>query len=113
MAYDEELAQRVRAALAGLDAAVTEKKMFGGLAFLLDGKMTVSASGQGGLLLRVPPDQTEMLVAEPHVERFVMRDRAMDGWLHVAPEAVEDDEALRRWVAIAVDYARALPPNAP
>ncbi len=111
MAYDEELAWRIRAALGGLDAAATEKKMFGGLAFLVNGNMAVAASGQGGLLLRVPPEQTETLVAEAHVERFSMRGREMDGWLHIAPQAAEGDEALRRWVAIGADYARALPPK--
>jgi TfoX/Sxy family transcriptional regulator of competence genes len=111
MAYDEDLANRIREVMASLDVQVTEKKMFGGLAFLVDGKMSVSASGQGGLLLRVPTDQTEMLVAEPHAERAVMRGREMDGWLRVAPEGVEDDAALRLWVQTAVANARTLPPN--
>ena len=108
MAYDEELAERIRELLA-TDHDVTEKKMFGGLAFLIGGNMSVSASGQGGLLLRCDPEETEELIREPHVGRFEMRGRAMDGWLRVDPAAVETREQLERWVAVGVDYARSLP----
>jgi hypothetical protein len=110
VAYDEALAARIRSVLEGEDG-VREMKMFGGLAFLINGNMAVSASGQGGLLLRVDPEQTEALTTEPHAEPFVMRGRPMDGWLRVAPEGVEDDEALRRWAAVGVAYARSLPPK--
>jgi len=110
MAYDEELANRVRELTAGEDGVV-EKRMFGGLAFLIDGNMSVSVSGQGGLLLRVDPEETESLLAKPHAEPFVMRGRAMDGWLRVAPEGVSTKRQLERWVARGVTYARSLPPK--
>ncbi len=110
MAYDEELADRVRELLA-THHDVVEKKMFGGLAFLIGGNMAVSASGQGGLLLRCDPAETETLISPPHVGRFEMRGRAMDGWLRVDAEAVENREELERWVAIGVDYAHSLPPK--
>jgi TfoX/Sxy family transcriptional regulator of competence genes len=110
MAYDMELAERIRELLA-TDHDVAEKKMFGGLAFLIAGNMSVSASGQGGLLLRCDPEETDALVREPHVSRFEMRGRAMDGWLRVDPAAIETREDLERWVAVGVDYARSLPPK--
>jgi len=108
VAYDEELAERVRLTLAG-EPDLSEKKMFGGLAFLVGGHLAVSASGQGGLLLRCDPEATETLVLQPHVERFVMRGRAMDGWLHVGDEAVGDEADLQRWVDVGLGYARSLP----
>ena len=108
MAYDEALADRIRALLAG-EENVTEKKMFGGLAFLVGGNMSVSASGQGGLLLRCEPAQTAELAREPHASTAVMRGRAMEGWLRVDAEGVQSDEELRKWVARGVDYARSLP----
>jgi TfoX/Sxy family transcriptional regulator of competence genes len=108
MAYDEDLANRIREALSGEDGVV-EKKMFGGLAFLIGGNMAVSASGQGGLLLRCDPAETDALVAKPHAARFEMRGRAMDGWLRVAPEGVGDQRDLERWVAVGAQYARSLP----
>jgi len=107
MAYVEELANRIREVVQG-DPGLTEKRMFGGLAFLIDGKMAVSASSKGGLLLRVDPAQTESLVSEPHVRRFEMRGREMDGWLRVDTEAVEFDDDLRRWVRRGVTFARSL-----
>jgi TfoX/Sxy family transcriptional regulator of competence genes len=110
MAYDEDLANRIRE-LVGAEDGLTEKKMFGGLAFLINGNMSVSASGQGGLLLRVDPEQTDELLDEPHAEPFVMRGRAMDGWMRIAPEGTEDDADLRRWVGVGVGYARTLPPK--
>ena len=85
--------------------------MFGGLAFLIGGNMAVSASGQGGLLLRCDPEDTESLVSEPHADRFEMRGRAMDGWLRVESEGLETDDELERWVAVGVSYARSLPPK--
>jgi len=108
MAYDEDLANRIREAL-GAEDVVVEKKMFGGLAFLIGGNMAVSASGQGGLLLRCDPAETEALVAKPHAARFEMRGRAMDGWLRVAPEGVKTKRDLDRWVATGASYARSLP----
>ncbi|MEN3361351.1 MAG: hypothetical protein V7637_5333 [Mycobacteriales bacterium] len=107
MAYDVELADRIRAVV-GAEPGLTERRMFGGLAFLIRGNMAVSASGQGGLLLRVDPAQTESLISEPHVRRFEMRGREMDGWLRVAPEAVETDDDLRSWVRHGVMYVRSL-----
>ncbi|HKN93713.1 MAG TPA: TfoX/Sxy family protein [Thermoleophilaceae bacterium] len=108
MAYDEELANRIRELVANEDA-VTEQKMFGGLAFLINGNMSVSASGQGGLLLRVDPAETDKLVEKPHAEPFVMRGRAMQGWLRVAPEGLKTKRQLEPWVARGVAYARSLP----
>jgi TfoX/Sxy family transcriptional regulator of competence genes len=110
MAYDEELAERVREVLQD-ERGLTEKKMFGGLAFLLDGRMAVGATSQGGLMVRVDPDRGETLVREPHVEPFEMRGRWMTGWLRVDPEAVESDDDLRRWVDHGVTFARTLPPK--
>ena len=110
MAYDDDLADRIRALLA-TDHDVVEKKMFGGLAFLIGGHMSVSASRQGGLLLRCDPDETDALVREPGAGRFEMRGRAMDGWLRVEADAVESPEALERWVAVGIGYARSLPPK--
>ncbi len=108
MALDEHLASRIREVVRD-EAGLTEKRMFGGLAFLVDGKLAASASSQGGMLLRVDPAQTEELLAEPHVDRFEMRGRAMQGWLLVDEEAVRTDEALQQWVARGVAYARSLP----
>jgi TfoX/Sxy family transcriptional regulator of competence genes len=110
MAYDEELANRIREVVGG-ESGLTEKRMFGGLAFLIDGNMAVGASSKGGLLLRVDPAQTEALIDEPHVGRFEMRGREMNGWLRVDPAAVSTDAELRRWVRHGVDYARSLPPK--
>jgi hypothetical protein len=108
MAYDEEFTARVRAVLTG-EQGVTEKRMFGGLAFMVDGHLAVSASGRGGLLVRADPTQVESFLETPGVTRFRMRGRPMTGWLHVEPAAVEDDAALERWVGVGVGYARTLP----
>jgi hypothetical protein len=78
---------------------------------MVNGNMAVSASGQGGLLLRVDPTQTESLVAKPHVQRFEMRGREMDGWLRIDADGVKTSRDLRKWVAIGVAYARSLPPK--
>jgi TfoX/Sxy family transcriptional regulator of competence genes len=110
MAYDEDLANRVRELIAG-DADVTEKRMFGGLAFLVAGNMSVAASGQGGLLVRVDHDETEALVAKPHAGPFEMRGRAMQGWLRVDAEGVRTKRQLEPWVRRGVAYARSLPPK--
>jgi TfoX N-terminal domain len=107
MAYDHDLAARIRALLT--DEPVREKAMFGGLAFLFNGNMSVSASGQGGLLLRCDPADTDELLAEPGAEEFEMGPRGpMRGWLRVRPEVL-DDEVLATWVSRGVDYARTLP----
>jgi TfoX/Sxy family transcriptional regulator of competence genes len=110
MAYDEDLANRIRELMAG-EKGVTEMKMFGGLAFLINGNMSVSASGQGGLLLRVDPAETDKLAAKPHAGPFEMRGRAMDGWLRVDPEGVKTKRQLEPWVRRGVAYARSLPPK--
>jgi hypothetical protein len=110
MAYDEELADRIRTEVSEVDH-VTEMRMFGGLAFLVGGNMAVAAGSGGGLLLRVPPEQTEELAAEAHAGRFVMRGKEMTGWLRVDAPAVESDEGLSRWVDVGVRYASSLPPK--
>jgi TfoX/Sxy family transcriptional regulator of competence genes len=110
VAYDVELADRLRSTLAG-EPGVAEKRMFGGLAFLVDGHLAVSASSRGGLLLRVDPATAESLLDQDDVEPFVMRGRPVTGWLHVGTEAVADDDALRRWVARGLRSARSLPPG--
>ncbi len=105
MAYDDELARRIREVARG-EPGLSEKRMFGGLAFLVDGKLAIRASSRGGLLLRIDPSVTERLVSEPHVGRFEMRGRQMEGWLRVDAEVLETDEQLRRWVNHGVTYAR-------
>jgi TfoX/Sxy family transcriptional regulator of competence genes len=107
MAYDEALADRIREFVAG-EPGLSEKRMFGGLAFLINGNMAVSASGQGAMLLRVDPAQTDSLVSEAHVRRFEMRGREMDGWLRIDHSALPTDDELRRWVGYGVAYARSL-----
>jgi hypothetical protein len=110
MAYDEDLADRIRELVHG-EPGLTERPMFGGLAFLIGGNMAVSASSKGGLLLRVDPAKTQSLVNEPAVRRFEMRGRELDGWLRVDVEAIGSKTMLRRWVRYGVDYARSLPPK--
>jgi TfoX/Sxy family transcriptional regulator of competence genes len=110
MAYDEELAERIRAEVAG-ENNLAEMKMFGGLAFLIGGNMAVGVSGQGGLMIRCDPDDTDELLAEPGAQPFEMRGKAMRGWLRVDADAVEDDDALRTWVERGASYARSLPPK--
>ena len=110
MAYDEELAHRIRAELAG--EKFTEKAMFGGLAFLIGGNMSVAASGGGGMLVRVDPADNDTLLAEPGAEEFAMGGRGpMKGWLRVDATALDDDATLARWVRRGVDFARSLPPK--
>ena len=108
MAYDEDLANRIRE-LVSSEQGVSEQRMFGGLAFLVNGNMSVSASGQGGLLLRIDPAETDALLRRPHASPFQMRGRAMQGWLRVDPEGVRTKRQLERWVARGVAYARSLP----
>lgn len=110
MAYDEELADRLRF-LIGPDPVVSERKMFGGLAFLVHGNMAVAASGQGGLLVRVDPQRSPALVDDVQVRPMEMRGRQMAGWLRVDGARVDDDAELRRWVDEGLGYARSLPPK--
>jgi len=110
VAYDVEMADRLREVLAG-EPGVVEKQMFGGLAFMVAGHMAVSASGRGGLLLRVDPGQADALIVDPRAARFVMRGREMDGWLRVDVDANVTDDELRRWVECGVGYVRSLPPK--
>ena len=108
MAYDEALAARVRTLVAG-EASLTEKKMFGGLAFPIGGNMAVAASCRGGLLVRVDPAESPALVAGSPAEPMEMRGRTMDGWLRVDAASVEDDAELQAWVRRGVGCARSLP----
>jgi hypothetical protein len=103
MAYDEDLANRIREALAD-EPGVTEKRMFGGLAFLIGGHMAVAASGRGGLMVRCDPQETEAHLADG-AERMVMRGRELDGWLRV------DTDEIDPWVRVGAGYARSLPPK--
>ena len=110
MPYDEDLAHRLRELLADEDA-ITEKKMFGGLAFLLHGHMSVSASRTGGLLVRIDPADTDAALARPHVELMKMGGRTMDGWVIVGPGGLKTKRELAAWVRRAVAYASTLPPK--
>ena len=110
MAYDEELAKRIRTLL-GDRAGLTEKKMFGGLAFLLGGNMAIAASGQGGILVRVDPEESDELVSRTPAEPMEMRGRQMAGWLRVDTADVDDDPALAEWVERGTAYAASLPPK--
>ena len=108
MAYDEALADRIRELVAG-EPSLTEKKMFGGLAFLIGGNMAVAASGQGGVLVRVDPAQSERLVASTKARLMEMRGRAMQGWLRVDLEEIRTKPQLAKWVELGTTYARSLP----
>ena len=108
MAYDEELAGRIRQ-LVGGEAGLTERKMFGGLAFLIEGHMAVAASGQGGVLVRVDPEQSDRLVATTKARLMEMGGRQMVGWLRVDTDAVRTKAQLAKWVRLGVTYARSLP----
>jgi hypothetical protein len=110
MAYDEELANRIRE-LMGAEPDVREMKMFGGLAFLIGGNMSVGASGRGGLMVRCNPDDTDALLAKPHARPFEMRGRGMQGWLRVDAQGVRTKRQLQPWVKTGVVYARSLPPK--
>ncbi|ORB29847.1 TfoX/Sxy family protein [Mycolicibacterium parafortuitum] len=108
MAYDAGLADRVRELIAS-ERGVDEKKMFGGLAFLIDGNMAVVVSSQGGLMIRVPPEKTDVLMSREHVEPMVMSGREMRGWLRVHADGVATTRQLSAWVARGVDRAKSLP----
>jgi TfoX/Sxy family transcriptional regulator of competence genes len=108
VAYDEQLAERIRALVAH-EPNLTEKKMFGGLSFLIGGNMAVAASSQGGLLVRVDPDESDALVASTSAYPMEMRGRAMAGWLRVDPADVASEAQLESWVERGTTYARSLP----
>jgi hypothetical protein len=108
VAYDEELADRIRD-LIRAEADLTERKMFGGLAFLIGGNMAVAASGQGGVLVRVDPAQSNRLVATTNARPMEMRGRPMPGWLRVGSADVGAKRQLARWVGLGASYARSLP----
>jgi len=108
--YDEELADRIRELL-GSERGVEEKRMFGGLAFLINGNMAVAASGQGGLLVRVAPEDTEKLAERQHVGPMVMGGREARGWLRVNTDGVKTKRQLRSWVTRGAEYAKGLAPK--
>jgi TfoX/Sxy family transcriptional regulator of competence genes len=108
VAYDEELADRIRVLL-GSESDLTEKKMFGGLAFLIGGNMAVAASGQGGVLVRVDPAESDTLVATTNARLMEMRGRQMQGWLRVDAEDLRTRRQLAEWVDLGTTYARSLP----
>jgi len=108
MAYDEELAERIRELVAG-KRGVKEQKMFGGLAFLVGGNMAIAASGQGGVLVRVDPDESDRLIASTNARPFEMRGRSMQGWLRVDDDDVRTTRQLAKWVELGTAYARSLP----
>ena len=110
MAYDEDLADRIRAVLEG-EVGLSEKRMFGGLAFLIDGKMALSADSKGAMLLRVDPERAEELVRDPAADRYEMRGREMNGWLRIDPLGLATEADLERWVDIGLSFARSLPPK--
>jgi hypothetical protein len=110
MAYDEALAERIRS-LIGPDPELTEKKMFGGLAFLIRGHMAISASGQGGVLARVDPARTDEIVSTTKATIAVMQGREMPGWLRLDLADVATDDDLSPWVELGIEYARSLPPK--
>ena len=110
MPYDESLAARIRELVAS-EPGIAEKRMFGGLAFLVDGKLSVAASGSGGLMVRVAPEETDALLDrhQPYAEPFIMRDRPIDGWLRITAEGVRTRRQLEPWVSRSLAYARSLP----
>jgi TfoX/Sxy family transcriptional regulator of competence genes len=106
--YDEDLANRIRELIAG-ESDVSEEAMFGGLVFLVGGKMSVAVSGNGGLIVRVDPEETDVLLATPHAQPFEMRGRAMQGRLRIRAEGLRTKRQLEPWVRRGVAYARSLP----
>ncbi|MBA3381772.1 MAG: TfoX/Sxy family protein [Actinobacteria bacterium] len=108
MAYDETLAARIRE-LTAAELGLTERKMFGGLAFLIGGNMAVAASGQGGIIVRIDPQESDTFVETTNAHHMVMRGRPMRGWLRVAPEHLCGTRELARWVELGLTTARSLP----
>jgi TfoX/Sxy family transcriptional regulator of competence genes len=111
MAYDEQLAEEVRERLAALDGEVVEKRMFGGLGFMVDGNLAVAASRRGGLLVRTDPADAEEVESQPGVEPMESAGRRMPGWVFVAPEALASEDALDAWVTRALAFVATLPPK--
>lgn len=110
MAYDADLADRVRELIAS-ERGVEEKRMFGGLAFLIDGNMSVTVSSKGGIMVRVPPEEAEQLLARAHVEPMIMAGRQTRGWLRVHADGLRTKRQLSPWVTRGVSYAKSLPPK--
>jgi TfoX/Sxy family transcriptional regulator of competence genes len=110
MAYDQELAGRIRQ-LIGSDPDLTERKMFGGLAFLIGGNMAIAASNEGGAMVRVDPEQSDVLTATTNASLVEMRGRAMPGWLSVSSDDLRTDDQLTPWIERGTGYARSLPPK--
>lgn len=110
MAFDEDLADRIRELMAE-ESGLSEQRMFGGLAFLIGGRMSVAASGRGGLMVRVPPEDTVKLLARAHVHPFEMRGRELNGWLRIDDDGVRTRRQLQSWVTRGVAFARSLPPK--
>jgi hypothetical protein len=108
VAYDEILAARIRELL-GNEHALAEQEMFGGLAFLIGGNMAIAASGQGGVLVRADPEESDTLVATTKARLMEMRGRQMRGWLRVDPEDLRTKRQLAKWVELGTTYARSLP----
>jgi len=108
VAYDEDLADRIREII-GAERRLREKKMFGGLAFLVGGNMAIAASGQGGVLVRVDPEKADHLIDTTKAEVAVMRNRPMSGWLRVAPDDIVTKRQLTKWVNLGLSCARNLP----
>jgi TfoX/Sxy family transcriptional regulator of competence genes len=108
VAYDDDLARRIRELLSD-HRGVTEQRMFGGLAFLVAGNMAIAASGQGGALVRVGPDQADRLVETTSAEMAVMRGRPMRGWLRVESADLRTKRQLERWVKLSTAFASSLP----
>jgi len=114
MAYDADLADQIGSIIPAQitdQDEVIEKRMFGGLAFLVNGHMALAVAGQGGLLLRVDPNEVDALVAEAGVSRAEMGSRTMNGWLRIDPSVIGSHEELTRWVLVGVTQARSLPPK--
>lgn len=110
VAYDEDLADRIREVV-GAEPDLTEKRMFGGLAFLISGNMAVAANADGAVMVRVDPGTSEELTSSGEVDLVVMRGRAMRGWLHITPDQLRTSKQMARWVDLGVAYARSLPPK--
>ncbi|MFW0793105.1 TfoX/Sxy family protein [Gordonia sp. CPCC 205515] len=110
MTYDDDLAYRIRGMLAA-ESGVDERSMFGGLAFMINGNMAIAASGQGGLMVRVPPEETDVLLEFDHTAPMVMSGKETPGWLRVSDDGVRTNRQLQRWVTLGSDYARKLPPK--
>jgi hypothetical protein len=110
VAYDQELADRIRL-LIGDDPRPIEKKMFGGLAFLIGGHMAITASRQGGIMVHVSPEECETLIATAGAVQVEMRGRTMPGWVRVSSDELGDDDQLKPWIERGLGYARSLPPK--